>query len=303
MDKSIKITANFHLPGLFEFYELYLIFLPIFFGHRDYFYDWVNIASIYGSPDDLLWNGGRFENSNTDVTLVMNLMRKYGISPRLTFSNSMLTPEHLSDKLCNKLCKLFSEQDDLNCGIIISSDILLDYLQATYPNLYFISSTTKVLTGFEQLIDELNRNEFKYVVPDFRLNKQFDKLNSLSDAQKDKIEFLCNECCPPECTHRKVCYDNVSLRILGRECIEHKCVANNSDKGYTFSGAMANPMFISNNDIKDIYMPMGFTNFKIEGRSLGSALVLEMLLYYLAKPEYHIHIRELLYLENTLDLF
>ena len=48
---------------------------------------------------------------------------------------------------------------------------------------------------------------------------------------------------------------------------------------------------------------MGFTNFKIEGRSLGSALLLEFLLYYMVKPEYHIHVREAIYLDSTLDLF
>lgn len=50
-------------------------------------------------------------------------------------------------------------------------------------------------------------------------------------------------------------------------------------------------------------MPMGFTNFKIEGRSLGSALVLEFLLYYMTKPEYQINVREEIYLDNTLDIF
>ena len=56
-------------------------------------------------------------------------------------------------------------------------------------------------------------------------------------------------------------------------------------------------------DIRNIYMPMGFTNFKIEGRSLGSALVLEFLLYYMTKPEYQINVREEIYLDNMLDIF
>ena len=55
--------------------------------------------------------------------------------------------------------------------------------------------------------------------------------------------------------------------------------------------------------IRDVYLPMGFSQFKIEGRSLGTALLLEFLLHYLTRPEYHIHVREALYLDNTLDLF
>ena len=42
---------------------------------------------------------------------------------------------------------------------------------------------------------------------------------------------------------------------------------------------------------------------KLEGRGLGSALVLEFLLYYLTRPEYQIHVREAIYLDNMLDLF
>ena len=33
----MKKQAYYHLPGLFEFYELYRIFLPLFREHREYF--------------------------------------------------------------------------------------------------------------------------------------------------------------------------------------------------------------------------------------------------------------------------
>ena len=61
--------------------------------------------------------------------------------------------------------------------------------------------------------------------------------------------------------------------------------------------------FIGVRDIEDIYLPMGFSQFKIEGRSLGSALVLEFLLHYMTRPEYQLNVREEIYLDNTLDLF
>ena len=74
-------------------------------------------------------------------------------------------------------------------------------------------------------------------------------------------------------------------------------------EGYRFSKAMRSPAFIGVEDIKETYLPMGFSNFKLEGRGLGSALVLEFLLYYLTRPEYQIHVREAIYLDNMLDLF
>ena len=33
----MKHTACYHLPGLFEFYELYRLFLPLFREHRNIF--------------------------------------------------------------------------------------------------------------------------------------------------------------------------------------------------------------------------------------------------------------------------
>ena len=40
--------AYYHLPGLFEFTDLYRAFLPLYRAHRDWFYDWCEIGSIYG---------------------------------------------------------------------------------------------------------------------------------------------------------------------------------------------------------------------------------------------------------------
>ena len=187
--------------------------------------------------------------------------------------------------------------------MIIHSDLLPYYLQKNYPGLYLVSSTTKVLTNFSDFLQEIDREEFRYVVPDFRLNKKFDQLNQMNTQQKEKVEFLCNECCWFGCKDRKACYETVSRKNLGENCQEHICAAPDSGEGYLFSKAMANPGFISVTDIKDIYLPMGFSNFKIEGRGLGSALILEFLLYYMTRPEYQIHVREKIYLDNMLDLF
>ncbi len=297
------MKAYYHLPGIFEFYELYKAFLPLFREHREYFYDWCEIGSIYGAPADCLWGGGRVGFGDEQAVDVIKLMKEYDISARLTFSNSLIRPEHLQDKRCNRLLELFDTKGETKNGVIIYSDILLDYIKNSYPNYYFVSSTTKVLTDFEELRDELNREEFKYVVPDFRLNKALDKLNTLSRDQKDKVEFLCNECCSFGCADRKACYENVSRKSLGEDCADHICKSPQASVGYRFSDAMANPAFISTEDTQNIYLPAGFSNFKIEGRSLGSAIVLEFLLYYMTKPEYQLRVREEIYLDSSLDLF
>lgn len=321
------LKAYYHLPGLFEFYELYKVFLPIYKEHREYFYDWCEIGSVYGAPSECLWGGGRVGFGDADIEDVLRLMDEYNISARLTFSNSLLKKEHLTDKRCNALCRAFSKNNDsknsnngdaadsldkrdlpstpvnIRNGIIIYSDLLLDYINTHFPGFYFVSSTTKVITDFDEFINELNRPEFDYVVPDFRLNKRFDKFELLDSIQKSKVEFLVNECCYFGCTERRICYENVSRKNLLEDCPDHICKAPSSEKGYLFSKAMENEGFISVSDIQNVYLKSGFSNFKIEGRSLGSAMILEFLLYYMTKPEYQIHVREQIYLDSMLDLF
>ncbi len=293
----------YHLPGLFEFYDLYKAFLRLYREHREFFYDWCEIGSIYGTPMDCLWGGGRVGFGDADLEAVVSLMKEYGISARLTFSNSLLREEHLSDRKCNALCALFEKSGPVQNGIIVHSDLLLDYIKAKYPGFYFVSSTTKVLTDFRQLEAELGRDDFDYVVPDFRLNKELAKLDALPDAQKGKVEFLCNECCWFDCRDRKRCYENVSKKSLGEDVADHVCVSPNARRGYRFSDAMKNPGFIGIEDIRHVYLPRGFRHFKIEGRSLGSAVILEFLLYYMTRPEFQLKVREEIYLDSSLDLF
>ena len=303
MDGAQKKTAYYHLPGLFEFFELYKLFLPLFREHREYFYDWCEIGSIYGAPADCLWGGGRVGSGDRDPRAVLALTREYGMSVRLTFSNSLLREEHLSDQKCNALCRLFAENNGPRNGVIVHSELLLDYLKRTCPGLYFVSSTTKVLTDFRQFETEAARDEFRYIVPDFRLNRAFDRLDVLPAPLREKVEFLCNECCFFGCADRRACYEAVSRKNLGEDAPEHRCAAPDAGEGYRFSKAMENPAFIGIGDIQNIDLPMGFSNFKIEGRGLGSALVLEFLLYYMTKPEHQLRVREAIYLDNMLDLF
>ncbi len=75
MGNTTHNKAYFHLPGLFEFYDLYSVFLPLYSERREYFYDWCEIASVYGAPADCIWGGGRAgfgEAKAEDVLALMN---------------------------------------------------------------------------------------------------------------------------------------------------------------------------------------------------------------------------------------
>ena len=302
-NNDIGYKAYYHLPGVFEFYELYRRFLPLFRSYPEYFYDWCDIGSIYGAPEDCLWAGGRVEYGEQEPEKVLELLKEYGISARLTFSNSLLKKKHLDDKRCNQLCDLFDKDNIVENGLIIYSDILLNYVRTKYKNLYLVSSTTKVLNDFQMFVREVEREEFRYVVPDFRLNNKLELLQNMPQHQKNKVEFLCNECCDFKCMNRKKCYEEVSRIHIDNRDSKAFCSSPDAVNGYRFTKAMDNPGFIGIEQIQNWYLPMGFSQFKIEGRGLGSALVFEFLLYYLTKPTYHLHVREEVYMDNMLDLF
>ena len=81
---------------------------------------------------------------------------------------------------------------------------------------------------------------------------------------------------------------NATRRLVAKsrrgDCPEHYCIAPDSGTRISLSKAIENPGFIGIDDIKNTYLPMGFSNFKIEGRGLGSVMILEFLLYYMTKP-------------------
>ena len=160
----------------------------------------------------------------------------------------------------------------------------------------------------EESIAELEK-DYNLVVLDYNWNNQFDELEKIK--RKDKCELLINACCTPHCQRRKAHYEHIA-----RGHIEYdKYKKSNGKEGtiqqpfecdqmyLTIYDINKYPTHISPDDIYEKYAPMGFSNFKIEGRSTNSIKMLETYIYYMVKPEYQIHVREAIYLDNMLDLF
>jgi hypothetical protein len=51
------------------------------------------------------------------------------------------------------------------------------------------------------------------------------------------------------------------------------------------------PTYVSPEDIYEKYLPMGFNNFKIEGRTANLFSLVETYVHYLIKPEYQGFVR------------
>ena len=290
------MKARFHLPGIATHFKFNLIFATVLEQYPQYFRDF-EIASFYGAFPQSIWNGGRTQEGLCDkkfVKMVLKAFNDRGIPVRFTFTNPALEKKHLSDKFCNMVMSLAN--NGLNEAIVVSP-ILEEYIRKTYPDFKLTSSTCKRLDDGERLAQELEK-DYSIVVVDYDLNNKFDILEKL--PHKEKCEFLVNSNCRPACPNRKQHYYNVGVQQINYANHMRKYPDQPYDPIIFGDGANQNCPFFTRNlfeirdlstnikpaDIWDKYLPMGFNQFKIEGRTAWLFNLIETYIYYLAKPEY-----------------
>jgi len=136
-----------------------------------------------------------------------------------------------------------------------------------------------------------------YSYYDYDFNNKFDILEKL--PRKEDCELLVNACCEPGCKRRAAHYRSIGEQQIAY-CSHIKKYAN-----LPFDAAKYDPegfrdcpfsqrgifeirnlrTHISPDDIWEKYVPMGFSQFKIEGRTASKLNVLETYMYYMVKPE------------------
>lgn len=280
----------FHLPGLFRLTKIYEMLLDGYTNHPETFKDNVKIGSIYGSPT-VIWNGGRIIINclypKEQLELIRDFMQHYNIPARFTFTNCLLEEKHLYDTYGNLVLDIFNTG---NNEIICNSELLENYIREHYGDRYrYISSTTKRLTDKSDQSKEIEK-DYHLIVLDYDYNKDFDYLQSIEN--KEKCELLCNPICVAKCPFRADHYKDISKHQL--EFDDSGRPPCNFVRTDTLWAAQKQKNFISIEDINETYIPMGFTNFKLEGRTAHPLDLIEVLLYYLIKDEYQSEIRSYL---------
>jgi len=297
------MEAKFHLPGLRRNYPLNITFLRLFQEHPEYFREGVKIGSFYGEFPTSLWNGGR--NSHPDmcdekfINMCIGQMNGQGIPIRYTYTNMLIEEEDLSDPYCN-YC-LQAAHNGMN-GVIVVSPLLEEYVRKNYPKMSIVSSTCKGIKGVDGVNEELKK-DYALVVLDYNLNNQFEELEKITD--KGRCEILVNALCAPNCPARAAHYKNVSRnqKIIAKSLQNPKEPMGTLEpwkfegcKGGRFVYAITDSCtYVSPEDIWEKYVPMGFHNFKLEGRNDHILNVIELYCMYMVKPEYQGKVRFYLY--------
>lgn len=285
------MEIKYHIPGFMRHFRLNLTLAEYIKKNPELFYDNVKIGSVYGAFPNMLWNGGRYLQGTVDPRVLREIVNQFnsrGIPLRFTLTNPVLKAEHLDDPLCNSILK--AANNGMNEAIVFSP-MLEDYLRIHYPEMPLTSSTCKQIENEEELKAEMDK-DYSLVVLDYNFNNNFDILERL--PKKEKAELLINPCCNPHCTRRGEHY-----RSIGRSHIEYtERIKRHDAKNYRpepftcecmqrhLYQTTDSPLHISPQAIYEKYVPMGYRNFKIEGRSIPDVNVLENYVYYMVKPEF-----------------
>ena len=280
---------NFYLPDFFYFFKLNFSTIQYIKNNPQYFYDDIHIKAIYGAFPPSIWNGGRtmsfdFVERETIAATIKNF-NNLGVALRFTFTNTLLTEEHVHDSYCNECLKL---ADNGMNEVLVNSPILEAYIREKYPKYRIISSTTKGIKSIDGLNKELEK--YPIVVADYTLNN---KEELFTIPNRDRCEILLNTNCADNCQYRQKHYRFLAKLQLQEEIEPFQCPY---ERDHVLALNMykmmnVNKSFVKVEDLYGKYVPAGFKEFKIEGRKLNPYEVLEYYVYYLVKPEYKDRVR------------
>lgn len=271
---------KFYLPEFYYKYELNRLWIMLINEYPEWLYDNIKVGAVYGTFPGAIWNGGRVFHGTTDANNIEQTIKGFndlGVPIRFTFTNCLLEEKHVWDTYCNLIMEKAS--NGMN-EVLVNSPVLEDYLRRNYPDFKYISSTTKC----ERNLEAINKACEKYdlVVTDYRDNVDHRFLSGLE--HKDKIEILLNAYCNPQCQCRAQHYIDLSASQLGFG--KNSCIDNCPDENNSFFDILTKyPTVLKIDDVEQL-KAMGFSNFKIEGRTKHNADIIESYIYYMVKPEF-----------------
>lgn len=235
--------------------------------------------SVFGSFPNMIWNGGR--NLTGYPTLSFNNVRSFigyyhrnGIAVRLTLSNKLIEEKHLDDYYCNQVLELLDPSID---SVILSSDILKEYIKTRIPEIRTVCSITNIkpeLTDLEKIV-----GKYDLVVIPSEFNRHIDQLGSID---KSKIEILVNERCTPFCKFKD---EHQRLISLGNLTFDPS-----TDENYCniHHGRIVDAIELSNEEVDEIHEKHNISNFKISTRLINDPEF--QICKYLIKDEFQFEV-------------
>ena len=283
------LDLNYALPDFTAGLKMNLSLIQSWRNDPAMFRDGIRFDSVYDCFPQCKANGGRHHLGKPYTSFWMHVtlaaLNDLGVKARLTFTNMFIDGSTLrDDAYVREILDVASHYD---VEIIVYSDDVADYLRQNYP-FKLVLSTTREITDIETLNDALER--FDYVVLNYNLNKDYDFIAQV--AHPERLEVMVNELCAPGCPVRKLHYEHESRDQLNGEStlFREECRRPKADLMDLISG----PVVLSNEEVDRLRADYGVRNFKIVGRNRKRENFVDVLLYYLVKPDYHADVRRML---------
>jgi hypothetical protein len=285
------MEANFIIPGMYEHYDLNFRLLDLMKNHPEYFYPEAKIGAVYGNFQFCVYDGGRIfgpggysHATREEIEYVIHTYNDiFNVPVRVVFTNPMLQEKDYHNRFGKVILEVLN-QNSMN-EIVVNSPGFEEYLRNNYPNLNFISSTTKCLNTPSKFKEEFDKHKYKMICLDYNLNHNEKLLQSIPQEERNQCEFLVNAICPPGCPNRKEHY-----RLNGLYSLSYGKPYSTQDCPITVNTLHPKQRNSGNNltpdDIYNKYIPQGFQYFKLEGRTLGIMENLFNYTYYMVKPEF-----------------
>ena len=286
--------VSFFLPDFYSGVFLYHGLRSLYEDRPEMFRESFKIGAVYGCFPGMIWNGG---NTITKGSIVnydlavqfISLYEKMGIPMRFTFTNPLITEEHLNDQYCNLITSLAHNGKN---EILVVSPVLEKYLREKYPNYKYIRS---ILQTENSCFD--TENKYEMSVMQRQKNNDWEYLQSVPEEKRGKIEFLCDENCIDNCPRGYSHYNDLAYFQLyyGHSRIPGDVNCSFKEDGIDMckkmqNGEGNNRNYISPQDIVDKYLPLGYCNFKLAGR-YNIIWMIEESVRYLIKEEYQQDVR------------
>lgn len=276
-------TINFHCPEFNFGILFYEQLIDLENRHPEYFNPEARIGTIFGSFPNMIWNGGGILTGSyvsiSDMERIRDFYYNLEIPLQLTLTNPLLTKEDCYDRYCNKVVEVF--QNDLNM-ILVSSSILEEYLREKYPNYKYCKS---IIASEKDYNFEEALNNYEYVVLPRRKCKDFDYLNTVKQENRSRLELLCNDPCPINCPRLYSHYRDFAKITLYEKDISDKSLTCSEIDSTCLRGIHHIDEQILFKDIKEKYLPLGFTEFKLAGRGNFISAAANVIKYFI-KEEY-----------------
>lgn len=242
-------------------FKLLLIFQKYIHNHQNnLLIKSSELTGAYGSFPHTLWDGGRTLipdapfHSQKEIEDRINFLNSNNIKYKATFTNCLLTEEHLNDKYCNMILKIMD--NGFGNEVIINSLILENYLQDNYPNLKLTSSITKG-HDFETFKQMINKNY--HLVVAYPTNKTLNYIQNLSIDKRQAIEIILGSTCLNCPIHLKHYKEESLNNLLNQNNKTIFCPQNFIEK---------EKIILDFN----LFQQLNITHFKITGRSRGASI-------------------------------